>query len=93
MRQQIFSLVDSLPRTTNGSILITIYIRGVASFLTGKEVIILKTILPDEAAEIFKNELETPDLILDRTLLLTLLERLAYLPLVIVQAVSYINII
>lgn len=91
LRQQIFSLVDSLPRTTNGSILIITRTRGVASFLAGKEVIALKAMSPDEAAEMFKNRLETPDLASDRTSLSTLLERLAHLPLVIVQAASYIN--
>ena len=91
LRHQIFSLVDSLPRTTNGSILITTRTRGVASFLAGKEVITLEAMSPDEAAEMFKNGLETPDLASDQTSLSTLLERLAHLPLAIVQAAAYIN--
>lgn len=52
-KQQEFSLVKYLPRTTNGSILVTTRSRRVATFLAGKQVIDLSTLSPDEAAEMF----------------------------------------
>lgn len=85
------SLVDYLPNTTNGSILVTTRTRRVANFLTGKVVIELRAMSPDEAAEMFTNGLEKLDLAADRTTTLALLEKLAYLPLAIVQAASFIN--
>ena len=89
--QHEFSLVEYLPRTTNGSILITTRARSVASFLAGKDVIELRAMSSDEATEMFANRLEAADLAADQTTLLTLLDKLAYLPLAIVQAASFIN--
>ena len=80
-----------LPRTTNGSILITTRTRSIVTSLTGKEVINLGAVSSDEVVEMFINELETPDLAADRSTILTLMDKLAYLPLVIVQAASFIN--
>jgi tetratricopeptide (TPR) repeat protein len=54
-------------------------------------VINLSTLSPDEAAKMFTDGLGTPSLAEDRTALTTLVERLAYLPLAIVQASAYIN--
>jgi tetratricopeptide (TPR) repeat protein len=88
---QGFSLVDHLPRTTNGSILITTRSRYVANSLAGKEVIELLALSRDEAAEMFTKRLETPHLAADRAILSTLLEKLTYLPLAIVQAASFMN--
>jgi hypothetical protein len=83
--------VEYLPRTTNGSILITTRTRHIATFLAGREVINLGAVLSDEAVKMLINGLETPDLAADRPKILTLVDKLAYLPLAIVQAASFIN--
>jgi nucleoside phosphorylase/tetratricopeptide (TPR) repeat protein len=85
------TLVQYLPRTTHGSIVVTTRTRGVASFLAGKEVIELHRMSPDEGVEMFTGALENPDVAVDRVATLTLLEKLTYLPLAIVQAASYMN--
>jgi hypothetical protein len=89
--QQGSSQVEYLPNTTNSSILVITRVRRVTNFLAGKAVIDLSETLPDEAAEMFINGLEKPDLAADWTTTLALLEKLAYLPLAIVQAASFIN--
>ena len=89
--RQELSLVEYLPRTTNGSILITTRTRRIATFLAGNDVINLGAVLADEAVEMLINGLETPDLAADRPTILTLVDKLAYLPLAIVQAASFIN--
>jgi len=83
--------VEYLPRTTSGSILITTRTRRIATFLAGKDVINLGAVLPDEAVEMLINGLETLDLAADRPTISTLVNKLAYLPLAIVQAASFIN--
>ena len=85
------TLVEYLPKTMNGSIIITTRVRGVASFLAGKEVIELREMAPNEGAEMFTRALEDPELAADGAVTLTLLEKLAYLPLAIVQAASFVN--
>ncbi|KAF7504060.1 hypothetical protein GJ744_002825 [Endocarpon pusillum] len=90
-KQQEFSLVEYLPRTTNGSILVTTRSRQVATFLAGKQVIALSPLSLDEATEMFTDGLGTPSPAENRTALETLVERLARLPLAIVQASAYIN--
>jgi hypothetical protein len=77
--------------TTNGSILITTRSRHVANSLAGKDVIELLALSRDEAAEMFTKRLETPHLAAERDARSTLLEKLADLPLAIVQAASFIN--
>ncbi len=89
--RQELSLVEHLPRTTNGSILVTTRTRGIATYLAGKEVINLGALSSDDAVEMLRNGLETPDLAADRPTILTLVDKLAYLPLAIVQAASFIN--
>ncbi|KIX00980.1 uncharacterized protein Z518_10046 [Rhinocladiella mackenziei CBS 650.93] len=88
---EVSSLVEYLPKTTNGSIIITTRTRGVANFLAGKEVIELPEMSPHEGAEMFTEALQNPGLAVDRVATLTLLEKLAFLPLAIVQAASFIN--
>jgi len=85
--------VKYLPKTTNGSIIVTTRTRRVANFLTGKEVIELREMSPNEGVEMFTKALEKPDLAADHAVTLTLLKKLAYLPLAIIQAASFINMI
>jgi hypothetical protein len=85
------TLVDWLPRTTNGSILITTRSRRVASYLAGREVTEVHAMSPDEASQMFMNGLERPDLAANRNATSSLLEKLTYLPLAIIQAASYMN--
>ncbi|KIW74162.1 hypothetical protein Z517_12572 [Fonsecaea pedrosoi CBS 271.37] len=85
------TLVDCLPRSTHGSILITTRSRSVAIYLAGKEMIELSTMSPDEARTILTNTLEKPEMAADENLTSVLLEKLTYLPLAIIQAASYIN--
>ncbi|RMZ91828.1 hypothetical protein DV736_g920, partial [Chaetothyriales sp. CBS 134916] len=89
--KQEFSLAEYLPRTLNGSILVTTRSRRVATFLTGKEFINLAALSPHEAIEMFTNGLESAYPAGDRTALETLVEKLTHLPLAIVQASAFIN--
>ncbi|KIX02910.1 uncharacterized protein Z518_08853 [Rhinocladiella mackenziei CBS 650.93] len=91
MSQQTVSLANYLPRTANGAILVTTRTRQVASGLAGKEVIELKAMTEDEAVEMFTERLEATTLAADRAILLTLANKLACLPLAIVQAASFTN--
>ncbi|KIX06336.1 uncharacterized protein Z518_04312 [Rhinocladiella mackenziei CBS 650.93] len=85
------TLVEYLPKTTHGSIIVTTRTRQVASFLAGKEVIELREMSPPEGVEMFTKSLERPELAIDGPAISTLLEKLAYLPLAIIQAASFIN--
>ena len=87
----ILALVECLPNTRNGCILDTTRTRHVATFLSGKDVVELPALLPEEAAEMFATNLEAPELAPDRSALFSLLDKLTYLPLAIVQAASYMN--
>jgi hypothetical protein len=85
------TLVDWLPSTTHGSILITTRSRRVASYLAGKEVTELHALSPDEASRMFINALKKPEMAADRDAVSILLNKLTYLPLAIAQAASHIN--
>ncbi|KIX04501.1 uncharacterized protein Z518_05371 [Rhinocladiella mackenziei CBS 650.93] len=85
------TLVQYLPTTTNGSIIITTRTPHVANFLAGKEVIELSEMSPNQSVEMFTKALRKPDLAMDNAATLTLVEKLAYLPLAIIQAASFIN--
>lgn len=85
------TLMDYLPSSNNGSILITTRSRRVANYLAGKEVIELSTMPLNEAREMFTNLLEKPEMTADENTMLALLDQLTYLPLAIVQAASYMN--
>lgn len=85
------TLVQCLPRTTNGLIIVTTRTPSVAAFLAGKEVIELSMMSPNESVEMFTQALRKPHLAIDRAATVKLLEKLAYLPIAIVQAASYLN--
>lgn len=85
------TLVHHLPRTTNGSIIITTRSPNVAAFLAGKEVIELSTMSPHEGIEMFTKALRNLKIAHDYAATSSLLEKLAYLPLAIVQAASFLN--
>ncbi|KAK4936080.1 hypothetical protein LTR10_022982 [Elasticomyces elasticus] len=85
------TLMDWFPSTAHGAILITTRSRRVASYLAGREVIELAAMSADQARNIFMNILENPELAGDQAAVSTLLDKLTFLPLAIVQAASYIN--
>jgi len=87
----ISSLAHHLPRTTSGFIVITTRTPSVAAFLSGKDVIELPMMSPDDGIQMFTQALRKPDLAMDLQATLMLLEELAYLPLAIIQAASYLN--
>ncbi|RMZ75751.1 hypothetical protein DV737_g5163, partial [Chaetothyriales sp. CBS 132003] len=90
-QQELLSLVDYLPRTPNGSILVTTRSRHVATFLAENEVIHLDALSPAEAAEMFINRTGSRGPPPDQKALETLLDKLTNLPLAIVQAASFIK--
>ncbi|KAK5061969.1 hypothetical protein LTR44_003344 [Exophiala sp. CCFEE 6388] len=85
------SLIEYLPKTRTGSILVTTRNRGVATYLAGKNIVDLAEMDADGAEEILANLLEEPSILCDRYSTRDLLEKLTCLPLAIVQAASYIN--
>src|SRR6266516_263819 len=85
-------LTDYLPNSPVGSVLVTTRNRRVAINLAGKESIELQEMKEDEALDTFRGLLAKPDILTDLDATLTLLGRLTYLPLAIVQAALYINI-
>jgi hypothetical protein len=85
------TLVQYLPPTTNGSIIITTRSRGVATFLVGKEVVELDQMSPKEGVKMFQEALQKPDLAGDDASMFALTETLAGLPLALIQAASFIN--
>ena len=84
-------LVDFLPRTASGSILITTRTRLVATYLAGKEVIELKAMSSGEASQMLTDGLERPEMTADHDITLKLLDTLACLPLAIAQPAAYMN--
>ncbi|EXJ87373.1 hypothetical protein A1O3_04332 [Capronia epimyces CBS 606.96] len=88
--QQGSSLGDYLPTTMNGSIVITTRTRRVATFLARKDMIELHEPSPDEATDMFMKELGDSHPAEDRDTILILVQKLACLPLAIVQAASFI---
>jgi tetratricopeptide (TPR) repeat protein len=85
------TLTDYLPNSPMGSVLVTTRNRRVATNLTGKESIELQEMKEVEALDTFRSLLAKPDILADLDATSTLLERLTYLPLAIVQAAAYIN--
>ncbi|EXJ78157.1 hypothetical protein A1O3_09318 [Capronia epimyces CBS 606.96] len=86
-------LVSFLPRTMNGSVLVTTRSRQVATFIAEEEVVELRAPPQDEAIDIFIKRLDRLDAALDQKTLVSLLIKLAFLPLAIVQAASFINMV
>lgn len=85
------TLTKYLPKTLNGSILVTTRTRKLATSQAGKEVIELREMEPGEAFSTFHSLLEgVTHTALDPTTS-KLLEKLTYLPLAVVQAASYLN--
>ncbi|KIV84987.1 hypothetical protein PV11_00730 [Exophiala sideris] len=85
------TLMDWFPSTAHGAILITTRSRRVASYLAGREVIELAAMSAYQARNIFMHTLENPEMAGDQAAVSTLLDKLTFLPLAIVQAASYIN--
>lgn len=85
------TLHQYLPQATNGSVIITTRSRGVATFLAPRAVIELDSMSPAEGVEMFQEALEDPDLAGTDSTILALTEKLAGLPLALVQAASFIN--
>ncbi|KAK5194614.1 hypothetical protein LTR99_003117 [Exophiala xenobiotica] len=85
------SLIEHLPKSRKGSILVTTRSRRVASHLAGKNVVELDDMNIDDAEQMLKNLLEKPEILSDHENTLELLDQLTCLPLAIVQAASYLN--
>jgi tetratricopeptide (TPR) repeat protein len=85
------TLMNCLPNTRNGAILITTRTRRVAVTLAGKELVSLVELSAAVAARMFVGMLEDQDLAGDAVAVSTLLENLAFLPLAITQAAAFIN--
>src|SRR6266516_3338797 len=85
-------LADYLPNSPEGSVLVTTRNRRVATNLAGKESIEPQEMKEGEALDTFRDLLAKPDILTDLDATFTLLGRLTYLPLAIVQAALYINI-
>lgn len=85
------TLMNYLPSTRNGSILITTRSRQVAVSLAGKELVDLVELSADMALKMFLGMLANQELAGDVVAVSTLLERLTFLPLAITQAASFIN--
>ena len=85
------ALVDYLPVSATGLVLVTTRNRRVANFLAGREVVTLHEMEEGEAVETLRNLLVKPGLLVDVDATLALLNMLTFLPLAIVQAAAYIN--
>jgi nucleoside phosphorylase/tetratricopeptide (TPR) repeat protein len=85
------ALVDYLPVSATGLVLVTTRNRRVANFLAGREVVKLHEMEKGEAVETLRNLLVKPGLLVDVDATLALLNVLTFLPLAIVQAAAYIN--
>ncbi len=85
------SLIEHLPKSRTGSILVTTRSRRVASHLAGKDLVELDDMKVDDAEQMLKNLLEKPDILNDRESTQQLLHNLTCLPLAIVQAAAYLN--
>ncbi|KIW13058.1 hypothetical protein PV08_08245 [Exophiala spinifera] len=85
------SLVEYLPRSETGSILITTRNRRVASPIAKENVFMVSDMDTKDAETVLRNLLEKEELLNDRKSTEELLEILTCLPLAIVQAAAYIN--
>ena len=84
-------LVDYLPRSSKGSIIITTRSRKVAVKMASKDVIEVPEMDEDTATEIFSNALIDSGVLKNHQTTVKLLTQLTFLPLAIVQAAAYIN--
>ncbi|KAL4919078.1 hypothetical protein BDW62DRAFT_179877 [Aspergillus aurantiobrunneus] len=86
------SLKDILPHGTEGYILVTTRSRGVAVQVASSHYVPLVEPDEDSAINILHKKLKDKRLLKDRSTTIALLKQLAYLPLAITQAASYLNI-
>ncbi|KAK5327659.1 hypothetical protein LTR93_003045 [Exophiala xenobiotica] len=84
-------LIEYLPKSRTGSILVTTRSRRVASHLAGKNVVDLGDMEIEDAEQMLQNLLAKPEILRDHENTLELLDKLTCLPLAIVQAASYLN--
>ncbi|KAF2178893.1 TPR-like protein, partial [Zopfia rhizophila CBS 207.26] len=84
-------LIDYLPKSKQGAILFTTRDRKIAVKLAQQNVVDVPAMGEDAAAQLLEKCLVNPDLVDGRQDTSTLLSRLTYLPLVILQAAAYIN--
>jgi tetratricopeptide (TPR) repeat protein len=84
-------LIDYLPTSCTGSIIFTTRTRKAAVTLAGNNVIHVYEMSREDATEVLRRSLIQTDLLSEVEAVNKLLTLLAYLPLAIVQAVSYIN--
>lgn len=84
-------LVDYLPRSSKGSIIITTRSRKVAVKMASKDVIEVPEMDEDTATEVLSNALIDSGLLENHQATVKLLTQLTFLPLAIVQAAAYIN--
>ncbi|KAH8653692.1 hypothetical protein BX600DRAFT_515940 [Xylariales sp. PMI_506] len=89
--QQELLLRKYLPKTRNGSILVTTRARTVAISLAGQEVVTLGEMTTKESMQMFMDSLIQPDATANQEATLVLLEKLQYLPLAISQAAAFLN--
>ena len=85
------SMVDYLPDSHTGSIIFTTRTRKAAISLAKNNIIQVNEMSRDNAMEVLRKTLLQIDLLSDESSVTRLLDILDYLPLAIVQAVSYIN--
>jgi hypothetical protein len=84
-------LVDYLPRSARGSMLITTRSRKVAVRMANNEVIVVPDMDEVTAEQLLRKALITPVLADINETVLALLKQLTYMPLAIIQAAAYIN--
>jgi hypothetical protein len=84
-------LIDYLPRSAQGAILITTRSRKVAAQMAGSDYVAVPDMDEFTAADLLRKTLNAPERVYVKEPALELLERLTYLPLAIVQAAAYIN--
>ncbi|KAL3470789.1 hypothetical protein BJX99DRAFT_267213 [Aspergillus californicus] len=84
-------LKDILPKSQQGHILVTTRSQALAVKIASSHVVPISEPDEDTGMDILHNKLIKKELLNDRSTAVTLLERLTYLPLAIIQAASYMN--
>lgn len=85
------SLIDCLPKSSQGSVIFTTRSRKTALRLAPQNIIEVAEMHEDVATQVLSKALINPELLNDRQNTVKLLQRLTYLPLAIVQAAAYMN--
>ena len=86
------NIIDYLPQMENGLILFTTRHREIAVSLARNKVIEVREMDQEEAQTFLKKSLTRNELLQDHTAVTDFLEKLAFLPLAIAQAVAYLNV-